>query len=416
MHGQCKLASHVLLCGSVALVLRNGWLADAPAPPPPESDAPIDEDPLAFLYPKRQVDDVVELQLRYDASGSTPRLLLTSPGHRVMLHGRRVISIDGAETVVLDGSRKARGEHVTLELQGLPAGKHTAHAWLENSSGNRIGQVALDFSTASSDGAPLASSPPSPLLFSSPPSLPPQSLPSPSSTPPPKSSLPQPQPHRLEREAWPLPADSQPSSARLPPVFSTAGATQTATHTATQTASQTATGNRRPDHSASAGTGNGGTGAGTANASPAATPVRQPTFVLDANFVIGSTVLPILGKGFPVDRFPVDRSDATSPAQDRTRPVQAVSADEPKLPVAMHAALVRWPSDPRKRPGAGGDCTSGDRTGGDCSRRRLLAIFRVSESPEAAAAEREQREAALRGASSLPHDPHSTRKIGRAHV
>ena len=218
-----------------ALLLRGVLQQAAPKLTPPPSPPPS-SDPLAFLWPPRVATSLSLCFEDADGQRRLPRLLVSVPGFNYSSDGARIVQVDDSEPLVLDTSAaSARGEQLTLELQGLVGGQHQVRAWFERASGERLLATSMAFSLqGSAEGArPLPAhptnavdAPPTPPVTPSSPSLPSAPLPSP--LPPSSPSSPSsstsassvytPPPPRLERQPWPLPntPSPAPSSSVLP--------------------------------------------------------------------------------------------------------------------------------------------------------------------------------------------------------
>ena len=138
-------AFHVLPVAVASLLLRNLLQLHLPPPPPPPSP-PSGTDPLAFLWPQPEQTRPTAVELSF-VPGVLPRLRVASPGYMHARDGARRVQVDDSEVVALDGATpsQARGERITLELQGLAPGKHEARAWFEGPRGEREREVRLRF-------------------------------------------------------------------------------------------------------------------------------------------------------------------------------------------------------------------------------------------------------------------------------
>ena len=188
----------MLLAATVLLVVRNAALVDAPSAgwthgspwiwthfqryePEPEPD------PIGFLWPPAQLE--LSVPSAAEAPSTAVKLTLASEHYRPMRDGARVLQVDENPPMALESSRP---ERLTLELQGLAAGMHTARAWLQ--SGPPAAATRIDFEVPAADG----DAPPLP-----PPEPPP---PEPEPSPPPPAGTP-------ERCAWDPPPAPEPVAA-----------------------------------------------------------------------------------------------------------------------------------------------------------------------------------------------------------
>mgnify|MGYP004144840221 CR=1 FL=1 len=167
----------VLLAATVLLVVRNAALVDAPSAgwthgspwiwthfqryePEPEPD------PIGFLWPPAQLE--LSVPSAAEAPSTAVKLTLASEHYRPMRDGARVLQVDENPPMALESSRP---ERLTLELQGLATGTHTARAWLQ--SGPPAAATRIDFEVPAADGDAPPLPPPEP-----PPPEPEQSPPS----------------------------------------------------------------------------------------------------------------------------------------------------------------------------------------------------------------------------------------------
>ena len=156
----------VLLAATVLLVVRNAALVDAPSAgwthgspwiwthfqryePEPEPD------PIGFLWPPAQLE--LSVPSAAEAPSTAVKLTLASEHYRPMRDGARVLQVDENPPMALESSRP---ERLTLELQGLAAGMHTARAWLQ--SGPPAAATRIDFEVPAADGDPPPLPPPEP--------------------------------------------------------------------------------------------------------------------------------------------------------------------------------------------------------------------------------------------------------------
>lgn len=312
------------------LFLRTLHELHFPRPPPPLEypTPPPGTDPLQFLWPEDPPAQAQTTRLELSfvpASGDKiSRLRVNAKGYSRPVDGVRRLQVDDSDAFLLDAGQTARGERLTLELQGIGAGHHVARAWFEGPNGERSGEARLAFSIEGDDDSsvPLSQARPSQ------PPLPPSPPPQPQATPP------SPEPARIQRQPWPLrppvndPPTALPSSA-TPPL---------PTHTPPP-----------PSHEPAAAT---------------------DAIVLEANFGNGELLLPL----------PAGTLTSIS-AHGPMAPLGAEVTLKVPRRVAMHAALLRWPTSTSTT-----EQSKGRRSGGE-----LLTVFRLSDVPDASS-----------GASSLP--------------
>lgn len=120
----------------------------------------------------------------------TPKLLLRTPGWD-RSEGRRFVQVDNASPVALDNEGRA-GAEVTLELDGIAPGHHTARAFVTSVDGSRmLAESSLRFEVTAAPRKKLQSP-----AQSSGSQAEPERPPGATSHPPP-----------LQRHPWPIPAE-----------------------------------------------------------------------------------------------------------------------------------------------------------------------------------------------------------------